>query len=68
MRMFTCVNDGTQFGPTKSTAIDMMHMPQRGFYFMDDTKVTIADLFRAPGERLLWCYDLGGAQRLFPLR
>lgn len=51
--------DGALWGPTKSTAIDTMHLQMMQRHFMDDRKYKVGDLLSKPGETLVFMYDLG---------
>ena len=38
-----------------------MHLPNTGFYMMDDSDIKLAEILHAPGDKMNWLYDLGDA-------
>jgi hypothetical protein len=46
-------SDGAQFGPSRSTSIDMMHLPTNGWLFINDRTVRLGQLLQKPGHDVL---------------
>jgi Plasmid pRiA4b ORF-3-like protein/MYND finger len=57
--VFTDQRDGALFGPVKSNAIDMMHLPSNGYLMLDDTRFFLGDVLQNVNETLTYDYDLG---------
>ncbi|KAJ6474005.1 MM3350-like domain-containing protein [Mycena vitilis] len=57
--ILTDYRDGTQYGPKKSTAIDMMHIDASGYVFMNEDDYCVAHLFSKVGDVAQYEYDLG---------
>lgn len=56
---FFCPGSGAMLGPTKSDAIDMMHVGTKGQYMLDSEKYDVRHVLRKKGQRLGYIYDLG---------
>ncbi|KAF9029480.1 hypothetical protein BDZ89DRAFT_1065450 [Hymenopellis radicata] len=57
--LLTDYRDGTQFGPKKSKAIDMMHLDLSGYGYLNEDEFCIAHLLAKTGDAMKYQYDLG---------
>ncbi|KAF8902720.1 MM3350-like domain-containing protein [Mucidula mucida] len=51
--------DGTQFGPKKSKAIDMMHLDLSGYGYLNEDEFCVAHMLAKTGDVMKYQYDLG---------
>ncbi|KAJ7161212.1 MM3350-like domain-containing protein [Mycena filopes] len=57
--ILTDYRDGTQYGPKKSGAIDMMHIDASGYDFLNEDDYCLAHVMSKIGDACKYEYDLG---------
>ncbi|KAJ7195805.1 MM3350-like domain-containing protein, partial [Mycena pura] len=57
--ILTDYRDGTQYGPKDSRAIDMMHVDNSGYAFLNEDDYCVAHLMAKVGDACQYEYDLG---------
>ncbi|KAJ7258385.1 MM3350-like domain-containing protein [Mycena haematopus] len=57
--ILTDYRDGTQYGPKKSSAVDMMHIDASGYDFLNEDDYCVAHVMANVGDACKYEYDLG---------